>query len=380
MSDSTTYVDKETGDFVYKHIRISPKFQADILKRWNDKPDKPPSIAELLEIVWPDKKDITARDFEGRAIKAFLATRQLKHRAATEYVPVEAQPLTDEQKEFINNNVSKFIGSRNAAAEVAQILYNNPSLNNLSAEARLVDSYMATIPSIVKYKSEVPKEEYTPPNTQDRAIARVNKYVLNGIDRNKITPQIKKNIDALIRYLHTASFIRQMEDYTNQSDRDLLECYYIRYAWTKPDLTEEESDEVLALANEKVISANIQKTISNLQKEIDDGIAQTGKTNMSLIETISTVRNEFNSSSVRQQKLLSSLKQKRSERIQEKGEKGACLTELFELWRDEESRKKIIKMNELNRQALEKDIDNLMSMDEIVCRVNGISREEILDG
>lgn len=371
-------IPENKGDFVYKHLTLSLPQQVAILKMWNDNPKTPPSTIELIKVAWPEST-ATARDFEGRAIKAFLATRSLKTRMAADYIPKKPPVLTDEQKQFITNNAGKFT-SKNQAAEIAQIVFNNPNITNLNLEARVVDEFLATVPSIVKYKSEVPKEDYTPPNTPDRAIARVNKYVLNGIDRNKITPQIKKNIDALIRYLHTASFLRQINDYPDQSDRDCFEDHFLRYVFDKQDLTQEESDSYIALANEKVISANIQKTINNIQKEIDNTVKETGKVPVSLVDLISSVREGFNASSSRQLKLLNDLKVKRSDRIQAKTDNGASITYFFDMWREQETRLKIIKMNELNRQALEKDIDNLMSMDEIICRVNGINKEEIMNG
>ena len=244
----------------------------------------------------------------------------------------------------------------------------------------MVAEFISSINSLVRSKTEVPDGDYKAPNTLDRVVARVNKYVMNGVDRNKMTPKIKKELDALTAYLNTTSFVRQINDYHQLSDREMFEDHFVRYTYNKGDLTQEEVDQFIALSNEKVISANIQKTINNIQREIDNTVAAGDKIPLTLVELSGKVRDEFNQSSNRQQKLLGDLKMKRSQRIQEKDQNAVSIVGLFEMWKEEEGRKKIIKINELNRQALEKDINKLASMEEIMARINGISTSEIMDG
>jgi hypothetical protein len=50
------------------------------------------------------------------------------------------------------------------------------------------------------------------------------------------------------------------------------------------------------------------------------------------------------------------------------------------MWKEEESRQKLIKMAEMRKQVIEKEIDRLSSMDEIKCKILGISKYEILNG
>lgn len=365
-------------NFIYKNQALTPEQQYVILTEWNARIENPPAISDLLEKLYPGK-GITGRDSEGRAVKAFLATKNLKTRPAADYVKKERPVLTPEQQEFILNNVSKFDGP-NMEAEMAQNVFNNNSLNNLNIETKVVAEFISSINSLVRSKTEVPDGDYKAPNTLDRVVARVNKYVMNGVDRNKMTPKIKKELDALTAYLNTTSFVRQINDYHQLSDREMFEDHFVRYTYNKGDLTQEEVDQFIALSNEKVISANIQKTINNIQREIDNTVAAGDKIPLTLVELSGKVRDEFNQSSNRQQKLLGDLKMKRSQRIQEKDQNAVSIVGLFEMWKEEEGRKKIIKINELNRQALEKDINKLASMEEIMARINGISTSEIMDG
>ena len=365
-------------NFIYKNQVLTPEQQYMILTEWNARVENPPAISDFLEKLYPGK-GVTGRDLEGRAVKAFLATKNLKTRPAADYVKKERPVLTPEQQEFILNNVSKFDGP-NMEAEMAQNVFDNNSLNNLNIETKVVAEFISSINSLVRSKTEVPDGDYKAPNTLDRVVARVNKYVMNGVDRNKMTPKIKKELDALTAYLNTTSFVRQINDYHQLSDREMFEDHFVRYTYNKGDLTQEEVDQFIALSNEKVISANIQKTINNIQREIDNTVAAGDKIPLTLVELSGKVRDEFNQSSNRQQKLLGDLKMKRSQRIQEKDQNAVSIVGLFEMWKEEEGRKKIIKINELNRQALEKDINKLASMEEIMARINGISTSEIMDG
>ena len=51
-------------------------------------------------------KNVDGRSQEGRAVKAFLASRELKARGAHQYKPKDKVELTEEHREFIRNNNS----------------------------------------------------------------------------------------------------------------------------------------------------------------------------------------------------------------------------------------------------------------------------------
>ena len=72
-------------NFIYKNQALTPEQQYVILTEWNARIENPPAISDLLEKLYPGK-GITGRDSEGRAVKAFLATKNLKTRPAADYV------------------------------------------------------------------------------------------------------------------------------------------------------------------------------------------------------------------------------------------------------------------------------------------------------
>ena len=84
-------------------MKLSEEHQQKILDAWNSSKDEPPSLMELTELCFGEGFD--GRSKEGRAVKDFLATRQLRARASDEYQAKGLLELTKDQEEFIDNNL-----------------------------------------------------------------------------------------------------------------------------------------------------------------------------------------------------------------------------------------------------------------------------------
>jgi hypothetical protein len=168
--------------------------------------------------------------------------------------------------------------------------------------------------------------------------------------------------------------------YSDERDRELFESSFVRYTYDKSDLTQEEVDQYIVLSTEVVISSNIQQTINALQNQIDISMEADGKIPMAVVEASNTARKEYNDCVNRQQKLLNDLKVKRSERLSKQVKETASIINLVQMWKEEESRAKLLKMAEMRKQVVEKEIDRLTTMDELKCKILGISKDEILNG
>ena len=348
-----------------------------IINTWNEKKENPPSLQELTQLVFPQIPNIDGRSLYGKAVKKFLASRDLKVKTKSEYTPKDRTEFTQEQKDFITNNAAMM-----TAVDLARSLFNNYTLSNLSIESRSVDEYLNTLPKQVRavQTEEEQQGEYKPPKNQERAMVRVNKYVLDGIDKDKITAKQKKELNSLISYLHTYRFLHQIGTYVDSVDRDLFESSFIRYAYDKSDLTQEEVDQYIILATEVVISSNIQQTIQTLQEQINMEMDSGQKIPMVLVEAVTSARTEYNQCVGRQQKLLNDLKVKRSERMQKQVKENASILNLVLMWKDEESRNEMLKMADMRREVLKGEIGRLSSMDDVKARIFGLTEEEVLDG
>ena len=84
-----------------KDIELNEEQQLALLNEWNGRPDDPPYIKELIELVFPDipeeMKD--GRSKFGRAVKKFLAERSLKAKVSHKYYPKEKVELPQYNKQ-----------------------------------------------------------------------------------------------------------------------------------------------------------------------------------------------------------------------------------------------------------------------------------------
>ena len=185
--------------------------QLAILTEWNSRPDNPPYISELIELVFPDipENQRDGRSKYGRAVKQFLAEKSLEAKVSHKYYPKEKIELKDEQKEFISNNCSAM-----KPMEMARLIFDDPKISALDQRYKVTVDFLNTVPNKVKYSDsteDVPVEGgYSPPKSEARALVRVNKYVYNGIDKDKVTTKIKRNLGTLIGYMHTFRFLHQI--------------------------------------------------------------------------------------------------------------------------------------------------------------------------
>lgn len=366
-----------------KNIKLNEEQQLAILEEWNKHKDGAPHLKDLIELVFgeipEEKRD--GRSIYGRAVKKFLAEKSLEAKVSHKYYPKEKIELTEDQKEFISNNCSAM-----KPMDMARFIFDDNKISALDLRYKVVAEFINAIPNQVKYSEaneEVAVEGgYAPPKSESRAIVRVNKYVYNGIDKEKITAKLKRNLSTLIAYMHTFRFLHQISTYSIETDRELFESSFVRYTWDKSDLSQEEVDQYIVLAAEVVIASNIQRRVERLQQLLDQNAEDTEgrRMAMSLVEAINTAQTEYNQCVNRQTKLLNELKEKRSQRISKVLQESASILNLVELWKDEESRNKMIKIAEIRKKNISSEIERLSSMEDIKSRIMGISEEEVLNG
>ena len=314
-----------------EEIIVPEEGQNKIIEEWNSRKENPPSLKELVAIAFPNIEEYLqdGRSKYGKAVKKFLTSRDIKAKAAHEQKSDKEVVLSEEHIEFIESN--RYMMN---SLEMAKVLFKDESLTNLHQEVRVITEYLKST-SPTNAQEEVPQRnsdfEYKVPKTQYAAIQKVNRYVLEGINKDKITTKDKKNIDSLIAYLHTYRFLHQMGSYTNDVDRDLFESSFVRYTHDKSDLTQEEVDQYIVLSSEVVIASNIQRRVEHLQRLLDNAAddSEGRRISMGLVESINTAQNEYHQSVNRQNKLLSDLKEKRSDRLKNQIKENAVLLTLF---------------------------------------------------
>ena len=133
------------------------------------------------------------------------------------------------------------------------------------------------------------------------------------------------------------------------------------------------------MSAEVVIASNIQDRVERLNRLLDDVSDDTDgrRISMALVESINTAQTEYNQSVTRQQKLLNDLKEKRSDKLKKQISENASILNLVEMWKEEESRNKMIKLAMLRKEAVREEQKKLGTMDEVKAKILGLTEEEL---
>lgn len=368
---------EENKDNKKKEVVLTPEQQARILEMLASDLDHPPKVKDIIKDPGVFNKEIDAREMEGLAVRKFIAEKGLKFHPAKEHIPAKEIVLTEEQKEYIINNIKN-----EKPLQMARTLFNNRELSNLASETVAIRDYIKSLPAQVREsqleKDEYSETEYKPPKTDDQCIARINRYVNNAnYIKEKLTEKQKRDIRNLIGYLHSTRYIAQIETYPLSIDRELFESSFIRCTYNR-DLEEQEVDQYIMYATEVVSGKQIAKRIEQFEKQQDETLEETGKANMSMVEAVKVLRTDLHQCITRQRQLLKALEGERQKRMELIKEDNTSILDLLSYWKDYARRQHLLKLAQIRESQLKEEIERLKTLDEVKLEIFGITQNEIL--
>ena len=349
-----------------------------ILELLNESGENPPRIRDLIRLVIK-KENTDARSKEGLAIREFIGQQGLDYLNSRTYVLRKPIELDEEKKQFIINNCRTM-----KPLEISRHLWNDFSLTNLSGETRTVYTFIKEeIPQQDKIggvnTEEISVEDYRPPVAMDHVLVRINEYItVLRYEKSKLSEKQKREVRALIGYLHTLRFINKINTYSQPKHRKLFESEFIRCTYNKESLSQEEVDQYIMYSSEVVAGNQIEARIEQFESQQDESIEEGGRARMDLVETVTALRTDFNQCMLRQRALLKTLSGERKERLGNEGKK-QNMADLFLYWQNEEKRGHLFKLGELRRKKLRDEIDRIKNMDDIKVEIFGLTASEILD-
>ena len=119
----------------------------------------------------------------------------------------------------------------------------------------------------------------------------------------------------------------------------------------------------------------LQKQKLNLM--FDEAEGQNDLT-MRLTEMLKTKSEEYNQCTNRIDKMLAKLNGERAKRVQNQHQRNASIISLVQLFQDEEERKLMIKMADMQKQSVRQEADEIEKMSTWKARVLGISKEDAI--
>ena len=330
-----------------------------------------PSLIELTRQLFMNDS-LDGRTKEGRAVRKFLAEAGVKYQTTQKEIHVVE--LSQEQKEF----VVQYAQDGMTAFQIASLLFPDVNMTPLSKEMIVVNDYLKEYaPTFVKSEESSLGEAYSSPSTPLSAVRKINKYTSEDLKVERLTMKQKNCVDALISFLQSPRFNTVINNYNAQVDRELFEAEFIRATWDKPDLTADEINLYINVCVDYINLKNISAHIEKLNRMFNEAEEQQDMS-IRLAELLKTKSEEYNQCEKRMESLIMRLSGDRAKRIASHQQDNASLLNLVQLFQDEEERKIMIQIAELQKQAVSKEADRLENMPEWKSRVLGLSKGEII--
>jgi hypothetical protein len=331
-------------------------------------------IPDLIELTRSTFKDgtIDGRSKQGRAVRAYLASKEIKYKT-TKHPEVAPVVLTDEQKSFIEQYSQDGMSS----FQIAQLLFPDETVRKLGKEQRAVGSYLDAVKKRKREENRQQRNKYDGPKDIGECIDRVNDYTDAGLVEGEMKAMERKSIESLFRFLKSPRFTQIISNYHKDEDQDLFEAEFIRATWDKPDLSADEINLYVNVCVDYINLKNISSHMEKLNRMFDEADEQQELT-VRLSELLKTKSEEYNQCEKRQESLIQRLAGDRAKRISQRQDQNASILSLVESFQNEEERKLMVKMADMQKQAIKEEADHLESMNEWKSRILGISKNDVI--
>jgi hypothetical protein len=330
-----------------------------------------PNIDLLTRALFEDDT-LDGRNKEGKAVASYMIEKGYGYKTRV-HKKSKKIVLTSEQEELINEYAKDQLNS----LQIAQLIFQDKEVKNLSAEQRVVAEYLKTnSPDFIKAAPEEEKQIYSPPKTTLKAIAKVNDYAQSNLDDKKLKRDEVENIENLLKYLNSPRFVQLMNTY-NCIDSELFEAEFVRATWDKPDLTIDEVNLYINVCVDYINLKTIQRNMDKLNQMFDACEDQT-EMSVKLAEILKAKSAEYHQCEQRQESLIKKLNGDRAVRTKNKQEKFGSVLSLVQAFQLEEERLRMIDLAEKQKMLVKDEADNLESMDSWKARVMGLRKGDVL--
>ena len=321
----------------------------------------------------PNEKGSTVR---GRSLRKFWVEKGFEYRTKVKKKSSKYF-LQDNEKDFVHRHYCAEMTKR----EIAQLLWveetNHRGFYESAKFVALSDFVNKEFPNVTNMRDEITGDRYAPPKIMTTVIKKVNKVVFKEFEVEKISVTDKKCLEKLLTYLSAPRFVQVINAYTTKQNRELLESEYIRSTWDKPDLTSDELNLYINVCMDYVNLKEIEQQKQKLNLMFDDTEGQNDLT-MRLTEMLKTKSEEYNQCTNRIDKMIAKLNGERAKRISNQQQRNASVLSLVQLFQEEDERKLMIKMADMQKTLVKKEAEHLEEMGDWKSRVLGVSKREVI--
>lgn len=331
-----------------------------------------PDLILLTRGVFDDDC-LDGRTKEGRAVREYMIEKGLSFKT-TKHAKAKKVNLTSEQEEFILRYSSEGM----SAFEIAKILFPEERITPLSKQTIVVGDHIKTHqPENICSSETALGIEYHPPRSASAAIKKINRYTGKNLVETELTAKLKKCTESLLLFLDSPRFISVINGYTSERDRTLFEAEFIRAIWDKPDLTTDEINLYINVCVDYINLKNISGHIEKLNRMFNDAEEQQDMT-VRLAELLKTKSEEYNQCEKRMESLIQKLNGDRAKRIASKKEETTSVLSIVNLFQEDKERKIMLKIAEMQKQAVKEEAERIENMPSWKARVLGLEKEDVI--
>jgi Skp family chaperone for outer membrane proteins len=331
---------------------------------------KDPSIINITRVVF-ENSELDGRSKEGRSVIKFLAENGLKIQT-TKHEKAKEVNLNVDQVERVIEMAEDGMNT----SEIADVLFNK-RVKRLSNEWRAVNTILSQKEDDTQDIVQDSNDNYVAPQALSRIIKKINDSTGYGLEENRMSRNQKHCCDKLRINLNNSRFVAIVNNYTSPRDKELFEQEFIRLTWDKPDLTADELNLYMNVAKEiinlELITGHLQK-LNDMFESADDQDEMTVR----LAEIIKAKSSEYHQCESRIENLTKKLQGDRGQRLANKQKETASFLSIVQLFQEEEERKNMVRIAEMQKQIIKQEAEKLEGMSAWKARVLGISIEDVL--
>lgn len=361
MSNSTYIPDIDA--FFAKHDYGLNEYQQKTIKK-RFKEDE--SIINIAREVYDDPT-IVARSKEYNSVRNFL--EKVKRDAPPVHLDKDAQ-------EYIRNNAHLM-----RPIDLAKAIFKDAKLKPLSNEVKTVDKFVKILGLNFSMGSS-DLQDYSIPKANSKLISKINEADPSAnFKEDTLSSAQEKQVNNLRSFLSNSRFLSHINSIEDQTERDLFENEFVASTYKKLEMNAEDLQTCVSLAYHYVLEKRIQDHLIILDTEIMSAVEGGDvQLKMTLTDAYGKKADELDKCVKRIQSLQRSLSTNYSQRLDAQTAANKSVLSLVEVWKEEDTRKKLLLAAKATDAAVDSTMDELEDESSLIASIFGISKEEIRDG
>lgn len=336
------------------------------------------NVAKVSNLNELTQKCFRDDDLDGRT-KEGRAVRKYLIENNIDYKTTRRKP---QDKIELNDSQKEFIIQQAqegmSSLEIAKLIFPEKRVKPLSNEQRTVLAHINEVnPDFVPSQDSAAVSDYVPPKSPSRVVKKINDATGLGLDDSKLNRQKQVCIEKLQINLSNSRFLKIINNYLNKQDRELFEQEFIRLSWDKPDLTADEINLYLNVCKEVINLEVVSAHLNKLNEMFDVADDQTEMT-VRLAEIIKAKSQEYHQCETRIENLTKKLQGDRAERMKKNQKDNASFLAIVQMFQEEEERKNMVRMAEMQKKLIKEEAERMEGMAEWKARILGISQDDAI--